>query len=244
MSMDVGGVVGLRHDHRAMIEEMAALPLPEAVREQALEIAFREDWDASIEKRHRLKEAIEVALLQAGEAAAQQGAICAMIEEMAAQPLPEVREQIAKLRKIIEWGGQHRLPIEYAIVLNGTTDMLVRLEAAAQQERARLQELEQAVMLAVINMDLERSGLTPDGNVRERLVAVLNGMGLPPAADTGAMMLQVDWWTWECAQCGWKAASARTVNFQQSVAEAVIRVHIESHKSEAVAHPPPTPEDR
>ncbi len=52
-------------------------------------------------------------------------------------PLPEaVREQIRKLRTIIEWGGHHQMPIEYAIVLNGTTDMLAQLEAAAQQERA------------------------------------------------------------------------------------------------------------
>ncbi len=34
--------------------------------------------------------------------------------------------------------------------------------------------LRQAVMLAVLNIDLESNGITPDGNVRERLVAALN----------------------------------------------------------------------
>jgi hypothetical protein len=29
-------------------------------------------------------------------------------------------------------------------------------------------------MLAILNIDLERSGLTPDGNLRERLVHVVN----------------------------------------------------------------------
>lgn len=48
---------------------------------------------------------------------------------------------------------------------------------AAKEENARLKarsdELEKVVMLAVLNIDCGRNGLTQDGNVRERLVASL-----------------------------------------------------------------------
>lgn len=38
-------------------------------------------------------------------------------------------------------------------------------------------------------------------------------------------MIQVDWWTWTCALCGWKVESERTVNNQQVVAEAIVRAY-------------------
>jgi hypothetical protein len=38
----------------------------------------------------------------------------------------------------------------------------------------RVEELERALMLAILTIDCERNGLTPNGNVRERLVATLN----------------------------------------------------------------------
>lgn len=42
-------------------------------------------------------------------------------------------------------------------------------------------------------------------------------------------MLEVDWWSWKCVRCGFIARSALTVNPQQSVAQAIIRAHVESH---------------
>jgi hypothetical protein len=49
------------------------------------------------------------------------------------------------------------------------------------------------------------------------------------------MTTSVDLWTWTCARCDWKASDARTVNGQQAVAEALIRVHIGAHDKQAVA---------
>lgn len=46
-------------------------------------------------------------------------------------------------------------------------------------------------------------------------------------------MRSVDWWTWKCARCGWEVKSQRTVNFQQAVAEVLIRLHIQQHDTDA-----------
>ena len=54
--------------------------------------------------------------------------------------------------------------------------LVARAELAEQQRdelREQRDELLKAVMLAVLNIDCERNGLTPDGNVRDRLVAVI-----------------------------------------------------------------------
>ena len=48
-----------------------------------------------------------------------------------------------------------------------------RYEHELDELREQRDELLRAVMLAVLNLDCERNGLTPDGNVRERLVAVI-----------------------------------------------------------------------
>ncbi len=51
-------------------------------------------------------------------------------------------------------------------------------------------------------------------------------------------MMNVDWWTWKCARCGFTAKDAFTINPQQAVAEAIVRVHIESHeKSDSTEKP-------
>lgn len=42
-------------------------------------------------------------------------------------------------------------------------------------------------------------------------------------------MNHVDWWSWKCLRCGWEAKRAFTVNAQQAVGAAVVRVHIDSH---------------
>lgn len=44
-------------------------------------------------------------------------------------------------------------------------------------------------------------------------------------------MISVDLWTWKCLRCDWTVESQFTVNRQQSVAEALIRLHIQSHES-------------
>lgn len=61
-----------------------------------------------------------------------------------------------------------------------------RLQAALQtaqrelgEARQQVSALQKAVMLAVLNIDLERNGLTPDGNVRARLVAALADVDRP-----------------------------------------------------------------
>ena len=47
-----------------------------------------------------------------------------------------------------------------------------------------------------------------------------------------------DLWTFVCGRCGWKVESARTVNHQQAVADALIRSHIQGHDA---APPEPQP---
>lgn len=53
----------------------------------------------------------------------------------------------------------------------------------------QIERLRKGVMLAIINMDSERNGLTPDGNVRERLVKLLDETELaypaPPEGGAG-----------------------------------------------------------
>jgi hypothetical protein len=43
-------------------------------------------------------------------------------------------------------------------------------------------------------------------------------------------MAHVDWWSWKCARCDFKARDKYTVNPQQSVAEAIVRCHIQEHE--------------
>lgn len=43
-------------------------------------------------------------------------------------------------------------------------------------------------------------------------------------------MLIVDWWSWKCARCGWLVKDERTVNYQRSIAEAMIRPHLKEHE--------------
>lgn len=42
-------------------------------------------------------------------------------------------------------------------------------------------------------------------------------------------MHHVDYWTWKCLRCDFKAMDKFTVNRQQCVAEAIVRLHIQSH---------------
>jgi hypothetical protein len=59
-------------------------------------------------------------------------------------------------------------------------DALLRLHVVRSPDAPVIAEaeivelLKRAVMLAILNIDCEHNGLTPDGNVRERLVAALN----------------------------------------------------------------------
>lgn len=45
-------------------------------------------------------------------------------------------------------------------------------------------------------------------------------------------MIHVDLWSFQCARCGWKVVSQRTVNYQQRVADVLIRLHIQQHEKE------------
>lgn len=47
------------------------------------------------------------------------------------------------------------------------------MDHATKPLHAEIERLKNAVMLAIVSIDCERNGLTPDGNVRERLVGVL-----------------------------------------------------------------------
>jgi hypothetical protein len=44
-------------------------------------------------------------------------------------------------------------------------------------------------------------------------------------------MLTVDHWSFKCARCDWKAMDEFTVNAQPSVAEALVRRHINAHEA-------------
>lgn len=56
-------------------------------------------------------------------------------------------------------------------VLTQERDTFQQRIVAMETERDRLRN---AVMLAIVNIDCDRNGLTPDGNVRDRLLYVLN----------------------------------------------------------------------
>jgi hypothetical protein len=43
--------------------------------------------------------------------------------------------------------------------------------------------------------------------------------------------VQIDYWSWKCTLCGFKAQDRFTVNPQQQVAEAIVQRHIQSHES-------------
>ncbi len=42
-------------------------------------------------------------------------------------------------------------------------------------------------------------------------------------------MMHVDWWSWQCATCGWKVKSQLTVNHQEAVADTLIKRHLQEH---------------
>ncbi len=46
-------------------------------------------------------------------------------------------------------------------------------------------------------------------------------------------MRSVDWWSWKCLRCDFKAQDKFTVNPQQCIAEAIVREHIQSHQAPA-----------
>jgi hypothetical protein len=63
-------------------------------------------------------------------------------------------------------------------------------------------------------------------------------------------VIHVDWWSWECASCGFRARDRYTVNPQQAVAKAIVRCHIAEHDarereqvSEASSSLPRAPEE-
>jgi hypothetical protein len=64
-------------------------------------------------------------------------------------------------------------PIDFICDLRDRLNGLAASPAGAPPPEEQIELLRKAVMLAIINIDCERNGLTPDGNVRERLVSAL-----------------------------------------------------------------------
>jgi hypothetical protein len=55
---------------------------------------------------------------------------------------------------------------------------------ASERTLDALYRLRQAVMLAIVSIDCERNGLTPDRNVRERLVRALENTAAAVSPDS------------------------------------------------------------
>src|SRR5689334_16484519 len=60
--------------------------------------------------------------------------------------------------------------LERLLVTEPSADVIARI---VQDKDQAIELLKRAVMLAVVNIDCERNGLTPDGNVREPLVSAI-----------------------------------------------------------------------
>lgn len=65
------------------------------------------------------------------------------------------------------------------------------LEAQLMAQTAGIARLRSAVMLAIINIDCERNHLTPDGNVRKRLILVLDETETEPAGSSPGEPLMI-----------------------------------------------------